>query len=404
MKFVFKAKNQTGKYESGTINAPNKDAAIALLQRENLLPISIKEESANRNDLVKSVLRYYDKVNDKELVVFFRQLSILIEGRVPIVVALNAIKEQSDNAYLGRVVQEMVEDIEDGMPLSNTMEKQPDIFSNLAINVVRAGETSGDLKKSIEYIAENIEKNYVLSSRVKSALIYPAIVMTVFFVIGFLVITFIIPKLTLIIKDLNADVPWYTKVLIVTGDFMAKYWWAVAIAILGFIAGLLYYIKTEDGKREWDQVKLKLPVFGSVFRSVYIARLAQNLAALLSSGIPIIRALTIVGEVVNNDVYKEILIQAAEEVKRGGTISNVFGKTALMPPMVTQMVKIGEESGKIDAVLVHIANFYDRENETITKNLSTLIEPLLMVVIGIAVGFMSFSVLMPIYNIAGQIK
>ncbi len=404
MKFVFKAKNQTGEYETGEINAPNKDAAINILQKKNLFPVSMKEEAKSGNDFMKSILRYYDQVNDKELVVFFRQLSILIEGRVPIVVALTAIKEQSDNAYFGRVIQEMIEDIQDGMPFSNTMEKQSAVFSNLAINVVRAGETSGDLKKSIEYIAENIEKNYILSSRVRSALIYPAIVMTVFFIIAFLVITFIIPKLTAIIKDLNADVPWYTRILIVSGDFMAQYWWAVAIAIVGFILGLFYYIKSEDGKKEWDQVQLKLPIFGSIFRSVYIARLSQNLAALLSSGIPIIRALLIVGEVVNNEVYRAVLIKAAEEVKRGGTMSDVFRRSYLMPPMVTQMVKIGEDSGQIDTVLAHIAKFYDQESEITTKNLSTLIEPLLMVVIGIAVGFMSFSVLMPIYNIAGQIK
>ncbi len=405
MRFVFKAKNQAGKYESGEINAPNKDAAIKLLQKGNLFPVSLRAETESKNDIVKSILRYYDRVSEKEQVVFFRQLSILVEGRVPLVVALTAIKEQSDNAYFGRVIQEMIEDIEDGMSFSSSMEKQRDVFSNLAINVVRAGETSGDLKKAVEYIAENIEKNYNLSSRVKSALIYPAIVMIVFFIIGFLVITFIIPKLTAIIKDLNADVPWYTRILIVSGDFMSKYWWAVAIAMVGFVLGLIYYIKTEDGKKEWDQLKLKLPIFGTVFRSVYIARFAQNLAALLSSGIPIIRALLIVSEVVNNGVYQAVLVKAADEVKRGGTMSDIFRKTpTLMPPMVTQMVKIGEDSGQIDTVLSHVAKFYDQENENITKNLSTLIEPILMIVIGIAVGFMAFSVLMPIYNIAGQIK
>lgn len=404
MKFVFKAKNQSGKYESGEINAPTREAAITLLQKENLFPVSVKEEMENRNDFIKSILRYYDQVSEKELVVFFSQLAILVEGRVPIVVALTAIKEQSDNAYLGRVIQEMIEDIEDGMSFSGAMEKQTDVFSNLAINVIRAGETSGDLKKSIEYIAENIERNYTLSARVKSALIYPAIVMIVFLVIGFLVISFIVPKLTAIIKDLNADVPWYTQVLITSGDFMSKYWWAVAIAMIGFVVGLIYYVKTEEGQKEWDQLKIKLPIFGSVFRSIYIARFAQNLAALLSSGIPIIRALLIVSEVVNNVVYQAILVKAAEEVKRGGAMSDVFRKTPLMPPMVTQMVKIGEDSGQIDTVLGHIAKFYDQETENTTKNLSTLIEPLLMIVIGLAVGFMSFSVLMPIYNIAGQIK
>ena len=405
MKFVFKAKNQVGKYESGEISAPTKESAIALLQKENLFPVSLEAKKENKSDLVKTLLRYYEKVTDKELVMFFRQMAILVEGRVPILVALTAIKEQSsNNAYFVRVIDEMIRDIEDGMALSASMEKQPDVFSNLTINVIKAGEASGDLKKSIEYIADNIEKNYNLSSRVKSTLIYPAIVMVVFFIIGFLVVTFIVPKLTKIILELNADVPWYTQFLIKSGDFMSHYWWAVAIAILGFVGGVYYYVSTKDGKREWDQLKLKLPVFGMLFRQIYITRFSQNLAALLSSGIPIIRALLIVSEVVNNVVFQAVLVKAAEEVKRGGAMSDVFKKTALIPPMVTQMVKIGEESGQIDAVLTHVAKFYDQETETTTKNLSVLLEPLLMIVIGIAVGFMAFSVLMPIYNIAGQIK
>ncbi len=404
MKFVFKAKNQAGKYESGEISAANRESAVMLLQRENLLPVKLEEQKEITNDFVKGILKYYDSVSEKELVIFFRQMSILVEARVPLLVALSTIGSQSGNMYFVKVIQGMVGDIEDGMPFSIAMEKQPDIFSNLAISVIRAGEASGDLKKSIDYMADNIEKNYNLTSRIKSALIYPSIVMAVFFIIGFLVITFIIPKLTAIIKDLNADVPWYTKILIVVGDFMAQYWWAVAIIIIGFIAGIIYYIKTKDGRREWDQVKLKLPVFGGIFRSIYIARFAQNLAALLSSGIPIIRAMTIVSDVVDNVVYQEVFMQAVEEIKRGGNMSDVFRRSPLIPPMVTQMTKIGENSGQIDIALGHVAKFYDQETETITKNLSTLLEPLLMVVIGIAVGFMAFSILMPIYNIAGQIK
>ena len=404
MKFVFKAKNQAGGYESGTLDAPSREMAITLLQKSNLFPVSIDDEKSEGIDLLKSFLKYYDRVNDKELMIFFRQMSILIEGRVPLVVALTTIGEQSNNMYFVRILNEMVKDIEDGMSFSGAMEKQSDVFSNLAINVVRAGETSGDLKKSIEYMAENIERNYELSSRIKSALMYPCIVLVVFFVIGFLVVSFIIPKLTSIIKELNADIPWYTQVVITLGDFMSKYWWAAAIVILGFTGGIYYYISTEDGQKEWDQVKLKLPVFGMIFRSIYVARFAQNLSSLLSSGIPIIRALKIVSDVINNVMYRDIFDKAAEEVKRGGNMSEVFRKTPLMPPMVAQMVKIGEESGQIDMVLGHIAKFYNQETDTTTKNLSTLLEPLLMVFIGIAVGFMAFAILMPIYNIAGQIK
>jgi type IV pilus assembly protein PilC len=403
MKFNFKAKTKTGEYKEGVINATSKDLAVAILQKNNLLPINLKEEK-KENDLTRIFLKYFDRVVAKELVVFFRQMAILIEARVPIIVSLTAIKEQTTNAYFERVIMEMINNIEDGMPFSSAMEKHKDVFSILSINIIKAGETSGNLKKSITYVAENIERNYVLASRVRSALLYPAMILVVFAVIGFLVVTFIIPKLSQIIIDMNATIPWYTQVVIGVGAFMSKYWWAVLVAVGSFIGTFMYYLNTNDGKKEWDQLKIKLPIIGPIFRFVYITRFSENLGVLLTGGIPIIRALTVVSTVINNVVFEEIFLQAAEEVKKGGNMSAVLRKNPIIPSMVTHMISIGEESGQIDAVLGHVARFYDQETETMTKNLSTLLEPVLMIIIGVAVGFLAFAILMPIYNIAGQIQ
>jgi type IV pilus assembly protein PilC len=403
MKFLFKAKTKSGEVKEGVIDVMNKEAAVSILQKNDLYPISVVKEEAD-SSIFKSVLKYYDRVTDKELMIFFRQFSILVEARVPIVASLTAISEQTANKYFIKVIKEVVADIENGMPLSDAFGKHRDVFSVLSINIMKAGETSGNLKKSIDYVADNIERNYNLVSRVRSALIYPSIIIAVFFIIGFLVVSFILPKLTAIIKDLNADVPWYTRVVMTIGDFMAVYWWAVAIVIIGFVGGILYYIRTEAGIKEWDQIKIKLPVVGIIFRNVYITRFAQNLAVLLSGGIPIIRALTITSSVLGNVVYEAIVLRAADEVKVGGNMSTVFSRNSLIPPVVSHMVKIGEDSGQIDTVLNHIARFYEQETDVMTKNLSTLIEPVLMIIIGIGVGFMSFAILMPIYNIAGQIK
>lgn len=403
MKFVFKAKNKNGEVRDGVVDAVSVEAAAAVLQKNELFPIHIAPE-AETQPLSRLFLKYYERVTAKELVVFFRQLAILIGARVPIVSSLAAINEQTYNAYFRRVIKDVISDIEDGMAFSDSLAKHKDVFSVLSLSIIKAGETSGNLKKSVEYVADNIEKNYTLVNRVRSAMIYPAIVMIVFFIIGFLVISFIIPKLTAVIKELNADVPWYTSVVINTGDFMAAYWWAVAVVILGFAGTGLYYVKTDDGQKEWDEIKIKAPVIGRIFQGVYIARFAENLAVLLAGGIPILRALTVSSSVINNSVYEKLVLRAAEEVKTGGNISTVFKRSSLFPPMVSHMIKIGEESGQIDAVLLHIAKFYEEETERNTKNLSTLIEPILMIFIGIAVGFMSIAVLMPIYNIAGQIK
>jgi type IV pilus assembly protein PilC len=264
-----------------------------------------------------------------------------------------------------------------------------DVFSPLTINIIRAGETSGNLVKSVAYIADSIEKNYNLTSKVKSAMAYPAIVMAVFFVISFLVMTLIVPKLVIMIKELEADVPWYTRVLIFSGDFMAAYWWAVALIIIGFFGGIAYYLNTSDGKREWDYIKMKIPVIGVVFQYVYVSRFAENLSVLLSGGIPIIKSLTIVSSVIGNTIYEDILLKTAEEVKVGGSMSDELRKYEAIPSMVSHMIKIGEETGQIDSVLGHINHFYSQEIDIMTKNISTLIEPVLMIFIGTGVGLLA---------------
>ncbi len=402
MKFNFKVKTQAGKYKEGFINASSQEAAVSLLQKSNFLIISLKKVK-EENELLKVLLKYYDQVTTKELMMFFRQMAILIEARVPIVTALTSVKEQTSNKYFVKIIQEMVNDIEDGSSFSSAMEKHPSIFSKLSINIIRAGEASGNLRKAIEYVEGNIEKNYTLLTRVKSALIYPTLVLIVFFIIGFIVISFIIPKLTLMIKELNANIPWYTQIVIAFSDFMSTYWWAIAIMIIGIVIGIYYYTRTEDGRKEWDDIKVRLPIVGIIFRYVYIIRFCENLEVLLQGGIPIVRALTVASSVVNNTVYEYLFMRATEEVKKGGNMNTIFSQSTLVPSMVTHMIKIGEESGQVDTILGYIAKFYNQEVETMTKNLSVMLEPLIMIVIGIAVGFMAFAILMPIYNIAGQI-
>ncbi|NTU67188.1 MAG: type II secretion system F family protein [Candidatus Moranbacteria bacterium] len=400
MRFNFKAKNSIGEIKEGVVEAASRENALAILQKNNLFPVRI--DSQEKDSFSKIFLSYYDRVSEKELVVFFRQLAVLIEAKVPIVGSLVAISEQMSNKYFNKVLDEVIRDIEDGMTLSDAFQKHPKVFSNLSINIIRAGEASGNLRKSVEYVANNIEHNYELTSRVKSAMTYPIIVFTVFLVIGFLVVTFIIPKLTAMIKSMNADIPWYTTAVIGVGDFFAAYWWAVLIVILGAVGGMLYYLNTEEGKKEFDHVKIKLPIVGVIFRYVYITRFAENLSILLTGGIPIIKALTIVSSVIGNSVYEEIFLRAAEEVKVGGNMSEYLKRVSIIPPTVSHMIRIGEESGQIDSVLLHISHFYEQEVNTMTKNLSTLIEPVLMICIGIAVGFLAVAILMPIYNIAGQ--
>ncbi len=402
MKFVFKAKDSHGEIREGMVEAANDKLAADILGRNGLVPISIKEEEKTLT-IVKDFQKIWEGVKQKELVVFFQQLATLVEARVPLVSALRTVEEQTTNRYFRIILKEMSDDIEDGAQFSTAIEKHTGTFSPLVINMLRAGEASGELQKSIEVVAESIEKNYQLASKIKGALYYPVFVLLVAFIIGFLVVTFILPKLTIMIKDLHVPVPWYTAILIWLGDFMNAWWWAVLLVIIAVASGIAYYIKTDAGRHEWEIIILKIPVVGSLCRSIYVTRFAENLGALLDGGIPVVRALNIVSEIVGNHVFEKIVLRAADEVRSGGTMSTVLLRSREIPPIVSQMVRIGEETGSLSGVLASTAKFYNQEVETTTRSLTSLIEPILIVSLGIGVGILVVGVLMPIYNIASQL-
>lgn len=402
MQFQFKAKDQEGRVRDGMVNAPNQDAAIQIIQQNNLIPVSIKQEKAS-DRLSKALHKMWERVTQKELVIFFRQFSALIEAKVPIVSALKAISEQVENKYFTIVLHEVVSDVEEGMTFSESLGKHPDVFEPLIVNLIKAGELSGNLQKSVSYIADSIEKNYQLTGKIKSALFYPAFVILIAGGIGFLVVTFILPKMTSIIREMGVPVPWYTRIVMAVGDFMAVYWWAVMLLMIVFIIGIFYYLNTEEGKYEWEVLQLKIPIVGTLLRYAYLARFADTMSTLVVGGLPMVRSLIIVSDVIGNTVYKSIMLKAAEEVRSGGTVSSVFMRYDDIPPVVTQMVKIGEETGKFGQTLESVSKFYSQEVDYMTKNLTALLEPILIVVLGIGVAILVFSIILPIYNIAGQI-
>ncbi len=400
MKFNFKAKDNNGAEREGIVEALDWTFAAQILEKNGLTPISIYEEKSSFS--VAGLERIWEGVSQKELMTFFQQIATLIEARVPIVSSLNTVCEQMTNRYFRIIIKEVSDNVEDGMSFSEALERHPDVFSSLTISMIRAGEVSGSLQKSIAYVAENIEKNYQLMSRIRGALYYPAFVLSAAAIVGFLVVTFILPKITVIIKDMNVEVPWYTTALISVGDFMEAYWPAVLMVVFAVIGAFVYYIRTDSGKKEWEVIVLKLPVIGVLAKDIYVTRMAENLSALLNGGIPVVRALDIVSEVVGNQVFAGIIMKAAEEVKSGGTMSTVFVRYQQIPPIVSQMIRIGEETGSLSKVLGSVSKFYNQEVDNMTRALTSLLEPFLIVLLGIGVGIMVVGVLLPIYNIAGQ--
>lgn len=403
MKFYFKAKNEKGEIKEGKVEAINEETAVSILQSSQLIPILIEQEN-KKVGLNTDLKRIWEGVKPVEIAVFFRQFSTLVDAKVSIVSALQAIEEQMDNKYLKEIILGVVKDVQDGMPLSEALGKNSSVFTPLMVNMVRAGEVSGNLQRSLAFIADNTEKNQELTSKIKSALAYPGFVLGSSVLIGFLVFSFVLPKLTGVFKDLEVEIPWHTKILMTVGDFMSTWWWAILILLVGIVMGIVYYFKTEEGRKEFDQFSIKIPIVGNLFKYIYISRFAENLSVLLAGGIPIVRALMIVSDVVGNSLYQALILKAADEVKKGGSISSIFMRSTEIPPIVSRMIKIGEETGKISDVLKNISEFYNRETDRITRNFSSLIEPVLILFLGIGVAVLVFSILMPIYSMAGQIQ
>lgn len=402
MKFNFRAKNPEGILKEGIVEAADRNSASLILQKNGLLPLSIRSES-QVSELLKEVTRLWEGVSTKELVAFFRQFAVLIDAKVPVTASLVAIAEETENSYFRIILKEIKDDVDDGMALSEAFGKHPEIFTPLIVNLIRAGEISGGLQRSITFIADNLEKDYHLVGKIRGALIYPAFVLSAASTVAFLVATFVIPKLTSVLEDFQANLPWYTKVIIGVSNFLSNYWWLVVILVFAAILGFIYYIKTPDGRKEFDAQLLAIPVVGKIAQYIYVARLTENLGILLNGGIPVVRSLSIAGSIVGNESFRRIALEASEEVKTGGSMSTVFFRSPEIPHLVSQMVKIGEESGTLSQILRNISSFYAQEVDALTNSLTALLEPFMIVVLGIGVAILVVGILLPIYNAVGSI-
>ena len=402
MKYKYKARDQAGGMQEGFVEASTLDHATSLLQQHNLVVVSIAPEKESR--FLAGLSRLWEGVSAKEFVIFSRQLAVMIEAKVPLLTAIKSISDQTVNPYFARILNSILSDIDEGKALSESLKKHPEVFSDLYVNMVQSGEVSGNLQKSLENLANNIEKNYTLTQKIKGVLYYPAFILTAFFLVGFIMITFVIPKLMIMLKETNAKLPITTKIFIATGDFMQHWWWAVLLAVILGVVALIYYLQSEDGKKEFDVIKLKIPIIKRVLQYVYLARFSENLSTLVRSGLPIVSALQISGKVIRNSVFEADIMEAAEKVKTGGTISEVLTGKPNFPPIMAQMIKVGEETGRLDTTLDTMAKFYAREADQIVSNLSSIIEPVLIVILGVGVGTLVFSIIIPIYNIAQGIK
>ncbi len=381
------------------VSAYNVDGARKTLKDHEIKASNLKDIT---DSFEMKSLFILNRVKKKDLVVFFRQFSVMISANLSVVRALNIITTQTKNPKLKIIVSELAYEVDSGTRLSAALSKREDVFSAFYINVIKSGETSGKLDEVLNYLADEVEKDNDIVTKIRNALIYPAFIIVALIGVGVFMMVFVVPKLTEILEQSGAELPLATRIIIGISDFLSSYWWLLILLILTLISLFRLYTRTDRGRRQIDYLKLKLPVFGGLFQRVYIVRFTRSMQTLVASGITITNALDIVSEVVDNEIYKDLILQTEEEVEGGNSLAIIFEDSKEIPPMVSQMIKVGEKTGRLETVLDNVTDFYSKEAENMVSNLVTLLEPFVIVVMGLGVGVMIAAIILPMYNLANN--
>ncbi len=402
MKYKYKIFGQDTKLHEGYIDDVSRDNVIAKLQAGGNIIIDVEETLISDSYTVLD--KFKKKISQKDLVLTTRQLSTLIGGGVQILRAVRLLSSEATSIGLGERFKVIGDDLQSGMQVYKALSRHGDIFDSFYISMVHSGEETGKLKESFEYLANYIERNYELVQKTKKALTYPIFVIITFFVVMIVMSLFVLPKLVSLIIEQGQELPWFTAVMIDTSNFVKDYYYL----ILPGLAGLAYYFiqfgKTPANKAYYDSVKLKMPLIGGLYNKLYLSRFADNIDTMISSGVPIVQALQITAEVVDNYVYKKMFERVAEKVKQGVSLSRALSEEPTIPNIMVQMSRIGEETGELGYMLKNVATFYKRELERTIESTIALVEPIMIVALGGGVGLLMASVLLPMYNIASSIQ
>lgn len=402
MLFKYHALDEKGLERSGSVEALSMDVAVSTLQRRNLIVSSIEPEV--QKSFFSTDFSFLQHVSNKDIVILSRQIATLFEAQVSALRVFRLLASEVDNKLLSEILTAVSDDLQGGSPISKALERHPKVFSSFYVNMVRAGEESGKLSATFGYLADYLDRTYEVTSKAKNALIYPAFVITVFFAVMGLMLTIVIPKISAILIDSGQKVPLYTQIVIGVSNFLVHYGFFILIALL--IAGVFSYrsLQTPEGRLMFDSIKLDIPYLGELYEKLYLSRIADNFATMLASGVPVVEAVEITAAVVESPTYETLLRQVGEDVKGGASISDALSRHAEIPGIMTAMVRVGEETGELGSILGTLAKFYQREVSTAVDTLVDLIEPLMIVMLGVGVGILLAAVLIPIYNLAGSIS
>jgi len=399
-KFKVKTINKEGQPTEVVRDAPDKFALFRSIKREGQTLISVEEERSRKLFSLERINKLIASVKEQEKIVFAKNLSAMLEAGLPMARALSVIEKQSKNPKFKAVVKGLNEEIERGQSLNAALEKYPKVFPSLFVAMVRAGEESGKLVESLEVIGEQMERTYILKRKIRGALMYPGIILTIMVIIGILMLIYVVPTLTSTFEELDVELPFSTKVIISTSDFLNNHILLFLLIIVSISVLIYFLVQNPKSKRVFDFLLLHTPLISNLVRETNAARTSRTLSSLLSSGVEVVRALEITENVLQNSYYKEVLKEAGERVQKGIQLSEVFGDHEdIYPVFIGEMVSVGQETGKLSEMLSRVAVFYENEIDQKTKNMSTIIEPFLMVFIGVGVGFFALSMITPTFTL-----
>ena len=402
MKFKYQAKTKEGVTQVGFVEASNRDAASAILASHDLFVLSVIADQPPTT--LDTIAGFFGRVKRKDLIVFTRQLATLLEARLPLNNALKILYEQTTSERLKEAVSQVTEDIDAGVSFSQAMERQGKTFPDYYIEMIRAAEVTGNLNEAAAFLADYTEKEGDLASKAASALVYPGIVVALFIIVAFILVTFVYPSLGSVFAENNVTLPWYTQVLLNTGTFLNKWWIAVVVAVVALAVLAVNYFQTDEGGALLDKAKIRLPIVKKVYSPIIMARFGNSAALLVRGGIPIAQALEIISHMVGNTLYRDVVRDIAEDVRQGELLSQSIAKhPGFFTPLVSQMVAVGETTGQTEEMFTRLSGIYTREADEVTNNLVDLIQPILMIGIGIMVGLLFASILIPIYNLTDSI-
>lgn len=402
MLFNYEAFTNSGEKKTGAVEANSKDLAIAAIQRRGLIVSTITE--SEKKAFFKKDLFEKKSIPMKDIVTMSRQMSTLFESQIPALKAFLLLSENTPNKKLAGILAEVADDIKGGTYISAALSKHNEAFSEFYVNMIKSGEESGKLTQTFSYLADYLDRQYQLTSKTKNALIYPSFVIGVFVIVMILMFTFIVPKLSDIIAESGTEVPFFTKIIMGASQIFVNYGLYMLALVVVLVVLLLRYARTEKGKIYFDRLKITFPIIKNIYQKLYLSRIADNMDTMLSSSIPIVRAIELTSSVVGNIIYRDILKEITESVKTGNSLSASFGMHEEIPSIMSGMIKVGEETGSLGNILKTLGSFYGREVNEAVDSMVSLIEPIMIIALGLGVGVLLASVLMPIYNIAGGIS